>query len=128
MTFSDACQQALFTSSSAKTATYLGIGGVRALPLLRPVFAIDLDRQRDSVFQQQIGLDLGPVFRWPQGSCVPSAAQRLFGQMRHPWVEKPDELSSLAQGPAEIGRGRFFDVADGVTQRVGKFIDIGRIG
>ena len=103
---------------------YLGIGGVALYRYFGPFFAIDLDRQRDSVFHQQIGLDLGPVFGGHKG-LVSECRPAFFGQMRHHWVEKPDQdVASLAQGPAEIGRRRFFDVADGVTQRVGKFIDM----
>ena len=96
---------ARFTASSARTAASISaLRGVRAHRHVGALLAVDLDRQRDRVLDQQSRSTCG------QAACatrvvVAERRPAFLGEMRHHRMEQLHQnVGRFAHRPAEIGR------------------------
>src|ERR1700704_1837897 len=91
---------------------------------ITPFFAVDLDHQRDGVFNQQIAFDLGPTGLRNQPG-LPRYRPALLGQMRHHGREKLNkDDGGLPDRPSQIGR-RGSLAGQHLGQGIGEFPDVG---
>src|SRR4029077_143513 len=118
-----ALQRPFYSIKGKNVSLNVGLSRIAGHRHIGAFFAVDLYGQGNGTFYQEIRFDLRP-FLGGDESFMPQRRPAFPGKVGHHGVEEPyQDIRSFTQGPAEVAGRGLLDFANGVTERVGKFVD-----